>query len=116
MELFQGRRYKVYRGMGSEAAMKIGGRDRYFQENAKKFVPEGIEGRVPYKGPLADVVFQLMGGLRSGMGYCGAKDIATLHETARFMQITSSSLRESHPHDVYITKEAPNYGAAYNAE
>ncbi len=108
-ELFQGRKYKVYRGMGSIAAMENGSRDRYFQENAKKLVPEGVEGRVAYKGNLEDTVFQLMGGLRSGMGYCGAKDIKTLQETGKFVKITSASLKESHPHDIHITKEAPNY-------
>ena len=108
-ELFQGRKYKVYRGMGSIAAMENGSKDRYFQTNAKKLVPEGVEGRVAYKGSLEDTVFQLMGGLRSGMGYCGAKDIETLKETGKFVKITSASLKESHPHDIHITKEAPNY-------
>lgn len=108
-ELFQGRKYKVYRGMGSIAAMENGSKDRYFQTGAKKLVPEGVEGRVAYKGLLEDTVFQLMGGLRSGMGYCGAKDIKTLQKTGRFVKITAASLKESHPHDIHITKEAPNY-------
>lgn len=108
-ELFQGRKYKVYRGMGSIAAMENGSKDRYFQTDAKKLVPEGVEGRVAYKGTVEDTVFQLMGGLRSGMGYCGAKDIPTLKETAKFVKITAASLKESHPHDIHITKEAPNY-------
>ena len=108
-ELFQGRKYKVYRGMGSIAAMENGSKDRYFQENAKKLVPEGVEGRVAYKGTVEDTVFQLMGGLRSGMGYCGAKDIKTLQDTGRFIKISAASLKESHPHDIQITKEAPNY-------
>ena len=108
-ELYQGRKYKVYRGMGSIAAMENGSKDRYFQENAKKLVPEGVEGRVAYKGHVEDTVFQLMGGLRSGMGYCGAKDIETLKETGKFVKISAASLKESHPHDIHITKEAPNY-------
>jgi IMP dehydrogenase len=108
-ELFQGRKYKVYRGMGSISAMENGSKDRYFQENAKKLVPEGVEGRVAYKGSVEDTIFQLMGGLRSGMGYCGAKDIETLKETGRFVKISAAALRESHPHDIHITKEAPNY-------
>lgn len=108
-EMFQGRQFKVYRGMGSLAAMAKGSRDRYFQENSRKLVPEGVEGRVPYKGTVSDTVFQLLGGIRSGMGYCGAPDIPTLRRTARFVRITSAGLRESHPHDIYITKEAPNY-------
>ncbi|MBS4197967.1 IMP dehydrogenase [Lederbergia citri] len=108
-EIFQGRRFKVYRGMGSEAAMEKGSKDRYFQEDAKKFVPEGIEGRLPYKGPLADTLYQLTGGLRSGMGYCGAADLQELRENAQFIKMTGAGLRESHPHDVQITKEAPNY-------
>ena len=95
--------------MGSISAMENGSKDRYFQSNAKKLVPEGVEGRVAYKGTLEDTVFQLLGGLRAGMGYCGAKDIPTLHEKARFVKITSASLKESHPHDIQITKEAPNY-------
>ena len=108
-ELYQGRKYKVYRGMGSIAAMENGSKDRYFQENAKKLVPEGVEGRVAYKGSVEDTVFQLLGGLRSGMGYCGAQDIETLKETGRFVKISAASLKESHPHDIHITKEAPNY-------
>ena len=108
-ELFQGRKYKVYRGMGSIAAMEKGSKDRYFQSNARKLVPEGVEGRVAYKGMVEDTVFQLLGGLRSGMGYCGAKDIKTLQDTAKFVKITSAALKESHPHDIHITKEAPNY-------
>ena len=110
-EIFQGRQFKVYRGMGSLGAMECGSKDRYFQEGAKKLVPEGVEGRVPYKGVVADTIFQLCGGIRSGMGYCGCKDIATLHEKARFVRITGAGLKESHPHDIYITKEAPNYSA-----
>ncbi len=109
VEIFQGRQFKVYRGMGSLAAMAKGSRDRYFQENSRKLVPEGVEGRVPYKGPLSESVFQLMGGLRSGMGYCGAPDIQTLRNTAQFIRITNAGLAESHPHDINITKEAPNY-------
>lgn len=108
-ELFQGRKYKVYRGMGSIAAMENGSKDRYFQTDAKKLVPEGVEGRVAYKGYLEDTVFQLIGGLRSGMGYCGAKDIETLKKTGKFVKISAASLKESHPHDIHITKEAPNY-------
>lgn len=108
-EIFQGRRFKVYRGMGSVGAMERGSKDRYFQEENQKFVPEGIEGRVPYKGPLADMVFQLVGGLRSGMGYCGAKDLEFLRENGQFIRMTGAGLRESHPHDVQITKESPNY-------
>ena len=108
-ELYQGRKYKVYRGMGSIAAMENGSKDRYFQTDAKKLVPEGVEGRVAYKGMVEDTVFQLLGGLRSGMGYCGAQDITTLQETARFVKISAASLKESHPHDIHITKEAPNY-------
>jgi IMP dehydrogenase len=107
--IYQGRSYKVYRGMGSLGAMKEGSRDRYFQENVEKLVPEGIEGRVPYKGPLAETVYQLIGGLRAGMGYCGAASLAELKRTARFVRVTAAGLRESHPHDVIITKEAPNY-------
>ncbi|MGE5554067.1 MAG: IMP dehydrogenase [Betaproteobacteria bacterium] len=110
-EIYQGRSYKVYRGMGSIGAMKAGSRDRYFQENESKLVPEGIEGRVPYKGPLADTVFQLIGGLRAGMGYCGVRTIAELQTLTKFIRITGAALRESHPHDVQITKEAPNYSA-----
>ncbi len=108
-ELFQGRKYKVYRGMGSIAAMENGSKDRYFQTDAKKLVPEGVEGRVAYKGTVEDTVFQLIGGLRSGMGYCGAKDIQTLQDTGKFVKISAASLKESHPHDIHITKEAPNY-------
>lgn len=108
-ELYQGRKYKVYRGMGSIAAMENGSKDRYFQADAKKLVPEGVEGRVAYKGLVEDTVFQMLGGLRSGMGYCGSIDIKTLQETARFMKISAASLKESHPHDIHITKEAPNY-------
>ena len=113
-ELFQGRKYKVYRGMGSIAAMENGSKDRYFQENAKKLVPEGVEGRVAYKGTVEDTVFQLIGGLRSGMGYCGAKDIKTLQDTGKFVKISAASLKESHPHDIQITKEAPNYSVDEN--
>ena len=109
IEIFQGRSFKVYRGMGSLGAMAAGSKDRYFQNNAKKLVPEGVEGRVPFRGSLADVVFQLMGGLRSGMGYCGMKDIDTLRKNAKFIKITGAALVESHPHDISITKEAPNY-------
>ena len=108
-ELFQGRKYKVYRGMGSIAAMENGSKDRYFQENAKKLVPEGVEGRVAYKGTVEDTVFQLIGGIRSGMGYCGTPNIGSLKENGRFVKISSASLKESHPHDIHITKEAPNY-------
>ncbi|MCD7827041.1 MAG: IMP dehydrogenase [Clostridiales bacterium] len=110
-EIYQGRQFKVYRGMGSIAAMNSGSRDRYFQENNKKLVPEGVEGRVPYKGSLSDTIYQLTGGVKSGMGYCGSKDIETLQNTAKFIQITGAGLIESHPHDVFITKEAPNYSA-----
>lgn len=109
IELYQGRSFKVYRGMGSLSAMAAGSKDRYFQEDAKKFVPEGVEGRVPYRGTISDIIYQLIGGIRSGMGYCGAKDLETLRATAEFIKITSASLRESHPHDISITKEAPNY-------
>ena len=111
-ELYQGRRFKVYRGMGSLAAMGQGSKDRYFQQDAKKLVPEGVEGRVPYKGPLSDTVYQLMGGLRSGMGYTGCADIEELHTKAKFCRITGAGLRESHPHDIQITKEAPNYSVS----
>ncbi len=107
--LYQGRTYKVYRGMGSIDAMKDGSSDRYFQEKSKKLVPEGIVGRVPYKGPVSETIYQMIGGLRSGMGYCGAKDLETLHKTAQLVEISSAGLRESHVHDVIITKEAPNY-------
>ena len=108
-ELYQGRQFKVYRGMGSLGAMNKGSGDRYFQADNRKFVPEGVEGRVPYKGPLADTVYQLLGGLRSGMGYTGCKTIDELHKKAKFVRITSAGLIESHPHDIQITKEAPNY-------
>ena len=108
-ELFQGRKYKVYRGMGSIAAMENGSKDRYFQQDAKKLVPEGVEGRVAYKGTVEDTVFQLIGGIRSGMGYCGAKTIEDLKESGRFVKISAASFKESHPHDIHITKEAPNY-------
>jgi IMP dehydrogenase len=108
-EIYQGRRFKVYRGMGSLGAMKDGSKDRYFQENENKLVPEGIEGRVAYKGPLADTIHQLIGGLRAGMGYCGTKTIGELQSDTKFTRITNAGLRESHPHDVQITKEAPNY-------
>ena len=108
-ELFQGRKYKVYRGMGSISAMENGSKDRYFQENAKKLVPEGVEGRVAYKGTVEDTVFQLMGGLRSGMGYCGTPTIEELKNNGKFVKISAASLKESHPHDIHITKEAPNY-------
>ena len=109
IEMFQGRSFKVYRGMGSLGAMAAGSKDRYFQTNAKKLVPEGVEGRVPYRGSLSEVVFQLMGGLRSGMGYCGMPNIEKLRKNAQFVKISSASLIESHPHDISITKEAPNY-------
>ena len=108
-EIYQGRSFKVYRGMGSLAAMQKGSKDRYFQENAEKLVPEGVEGRVPFKGSLSETVFQLVGGLKSGMGYCGAQTIEALQENAHFVRITGAGLTESHPHDIYITKEAPNY-------
>ena len=108
-EIYQGRKFKVYRGMGSIAAMENGSRDRYFQNNAKKLVPEGVEGRVAYKGTVEDTVFQLMGGLKSGMGYCGTRTIQELKESGRFIKISAASLKESHPHDIHITKEAPNY-------
>ena len=109
MEIYQGRSYIVYRGMGSLGAMAGGSGDRYFQEGAKKLVPEGVEGRVPYKGAVADTIFQMVGGLRAGMGYCGARDIDTLRKTAEFIKISGAGLAESHPHDINITKEAPNY-------
>ncbi|MBQ7678560.1 MAG: IMP dehydrogenase [Butyrivibrio sp.] len=109
VELFQGRKYKVYRGMGSIAAMESGSKDRYFQEDARKLVPEGVEGRVAYKGTVEDTVYQLIGGLRSGMGYCGCVTIPELQERGQFIKMTSAALRESHPHDIQITKEAPNY-------
>ena len=110
-ELYQGRKYKVYRGMGSIAAMENGSKDRYFQTEAKKLVPEGVEGRVAYKGTVEDTIFQLVGGIRSGMGYCGAKNIKTLQETGKFVKISAASLKESHPHDIQITKGAPNYSS-----
>lgn len=113
MELYEGRRFKVYRGMGSMGAMAAGSKDRYFQENSKKLVPEGIEGRVPYRGPLSDVTYQLIGGLKAGMGYCGAATIEDLKEKGQFIRITNAGLLESHPHDVQITKEAPNYSKVY---
>ncbi len=108
-EIYQGRSFKVYRGMGSLAAMQHGSKDRYFQTNADKLVPEGVEGRVPYKGPISDTVFQLIGGLKSGMGYCGAATLEDLKQNAKFIRITNAALKENHPHDIYITKEAPNY-------
>lgn len=108
-ELYQGRKYKVYRGMGSIAAMENGSKDRYFQTDAKKLVPEGVEGRVAYKGSVEDTIFQLMGGLKSGMGYCGTSSIQELKENGKFVKISAASLKESHPHDIHITKEAPNY-------
>ena len=111
LEIFQGRSFKVYRGMGSLAAMANGSKDRYFQEDAKKFVPEGVEGRVPYRGNLADIVFQMLGGLRSAMGYCGVRNIAELRRDVQFVRITNAALVESHPHDISITKEAPNYSS-----
>ena len=109
MEVYQGRQFKVYRGMGSIGAMQKGSKDRYFQENNKKLVPEGVEGRVPFKGPVSETIYQMMGGLRSGMGYCGAHNIEELRTNSRFLRITGAGLKESHPHDIYITKEAPNY-------
>ncbi|MEK3806643.1 IMP dehydrogenase [Bacillus sp. FSL H8-0547] len=108
-EIYQGRRFKVYRGMGSVGAMEKGSKDRYFQEDNKKFVPEGIEGRTPYKGPLSDTIYQLVGGIRSGMGYCGTANLEELRENTQFVRMTGAGLRESHPHDVQITKESPNY-------
>lgn len=108
-EIYQGRRFKVYRGMGSLAAMADGSKDRYFQEDSRKLVPEGVEGRVPYSGPVSENVFQLLGGIRAGMGYCGCRTIEALHRDAKFIRITGAGLKESHPHDIYITKEAPNY-------
>jgi IMP dehydrogenase len=109
LEIYQGRSFKSYRGMGSLPAMAKGSKDRYFQSNAKKFVPEGVEGRVPYRGALAEIIFQLMGGLRAGMGYTGCGTIEDLRKNGKFVKITSASLTESHPHDISITKEAPNY-------
>ncbi len=111
MEIYQGRSFKVYRGMGSLGAMAAGSKDRYFQEDAKKLVPEGVEGRVPFKGPLSETVFQLIGGLRAGMGYCGTPTIEELRKNGKFIKISNATLRENHPHDIYITKEAPNYSA-----
>ena len=113
MEIYQGRSFKVYRGMGSLGAMQQahGSSDRYFQENAPKLVPEGVEGRVPYKGPLSDTVFQLIGGLRAGMFYCGTPSIEELRARAKFIRITGAGLQESHPHDISITKESPNYSS-----
>ena len=108
-EVYQGRQFKVYRGMGSLGAMAKGSKDRYFQENNKKLVPEGVEGRVPYKGGLSETIYQMMGGLRAGMGYCGCATIEDLRSNGQFIQITSAGLKESHPHDIYITREAPNY-------
>lgn len=108
-EIYQGRQFKVYRGMGSLGAMEKGSNDRYFQEENKKFVPEGIEGRIAYKGPLADTLYQMTGGMRAGMGYCGTESLELLREHGQFVKITNASLKESHPHDVQITKEAPNY-------
>mgnify|MGYP000145788899 CR=1 FL=1 len=108
-EVYQGRQFKVYRGMGSLGAMQKGSRDRYFQTNNKKLVPEGVEGRVPYKGAVSETIYQMMGGLRSGMGYCGTPTIPELQQRGQFIQISSAGLKESHPHDIYITKEAPNY-------
>jgi IMP dehydrogenase len=113
VELFAGRKYKSFRGMGSIGAMEAGSGDRYFYEGTQKFVPEGVEGRTSYKGALADTVYQLLGGLRAGMGYCGAADIPELQKTGRFIKITSAGLRESHPHDVQVTKESPNYSIEY---
>lgn len=111
IELYQGRSFKVYRGMGSLSAMAAGSKDRYFQENAKKFVPEGVEGRVPYRGSVSDIIYQMKGGLRSGMGYCGKKNIEDLRKNSEFVRITNAGLLESHPHDISISKEAPNYSA-----
>jgi IMP dehydrogenase len=112
--LYQGRSYKDYRGMGSEAAMREGSSDRYGQDSTARFVPEGIEGRVPYKGALADTIHQLVGGIRSGMGYLGAHTLEELHKRAKFIKITGASLKESHVHDVWITKEPPNYSYEYS--
>ncbi|HHY90825.1 MAG TPA: IMP dehydrogenase, partial [Clostridiales bacterium] len=106
---YKGRSFKVYRGMGSTGAMECGSKDRYFQEDAKKLVPEGVEGRVPYRGKLKDIVYQLVGGLKAGMGYCGTPTIRDLQEKGKFVRITSAGLAESHPHDILITQEAPNY-------
>ena len=109
IEVYQGRSFKTYRGMGSIAAMNQGSKDRYFQSNNKKLVPEGIEGRVPYKGKLSDTIYQMIGGLKAGMGYCGCHNLTELQTKTRFIRITGAGLKESHPHDVVITKEAPNY-------
>ena len=109
--IYQGKNYKLYRGMGSLGAMQQGSKDRYFQQDAKKLVPEGIEGRIPYKGHVSDVLFQLIGGLRAAMGYCGTPDIPAMNENTQFVEITGAGLRESHPHDVSITKESQNYSA-----
>ena len=109
VELYQGRSFKVYRGMGSLSAMAAGSKDRYFQENSKKFVPEGVEGRVPYRGSVAEIIYQMKGGLRSGMGYCGKHNIEELRTDSEFVRITNAGLIESHPHDISISKEAPNY-------
>ncbi|MDE5896471.1 MAG: IMP dehydrogenase [Clostridia bacterium] len=114
IELYQGRSFKVYRGMGSLSAMAAGSKDRYFQENANKFVPEGVEGRVPYRGTVSDIIYQMKGGLRSGMGYCGKKNIEELRKNSEFVRITNAGLLESHPHDISISKEAPNYSAMHN--
>ena len=111
-EMYQGRQFKVYRGMGSLGAMGKGSTDRYFQTGNKKLVPEGVEGRVPYKGPLSETIFQLVGGIRAGMGYCGCETIEKLHTNSQFVRITGAGLKESHPHDVHITKEAPNYSTS----
>jgi len=108
-EIYQGRQFKVYRGMGSLGAMACGSKDRYFQEGNKKLVPEGVEGRVPFKGAVSDTIYQMLGGLRSGMGYCGTATVEALRKESTFVRITSAGLKESHPHDIYITKEAPNY-------
>ena len=108
-EIYQGRSFKVYRGMGSLAAMEKGSKDRYFQEGNKKLVPEGVEGRVPFKGPVSDTIYQMLGGIRAGMGYCGCQTIPELQTNAQFIKISPAGLRESHPHDINITKEAPNY-------
>ena len=109
IEIYQGRSFKVYRGMGSLGAMAKGGNDRYFQDKNQKFVPEGVEGRVPFRGNIAEIIYQLIGGLRSGMGYCGMATLEDLRTKAKFVKITNASLIESHPHDIYITKETPNY-------
>jgi IMP dehydrogenase len=110
--MYQGRSFKVYRGMGSEGAMNAGSKDRYFQTDSKKFVPEGVEGRVPYRGLVKDMIYQLVGGLKSGMGYCGTPDLKSLQRDGKFMRITNAGLIESHPHDIQITKEPSNYTAS----